>query len=167
MGLEIRVAGERFGYSDLIPEAFTQDNLDDCFVPNDVLDPETTPKGVLGGSVAGLYGDLRVGKADETHRPVGLFLEGAQNVSFVSNSAAGSGKLTYMKGGGSYEVDIYETRNAANSEDLVYVAGDSLYTSARGFLTQEPGPGWMSGVIAVVIKAPSASQPTMWLDLRI
>lgn len=167
MGLQPRIAGERFGLSDLIQEGFTQDNLDSVYPPNDTLDPENTPKGCLPGSVAGIYGDLLVGKADDTHRPVGLFLEGASNVGFTGNTAAGSGKLTFYKNGGSYEIDIYETRNASNSDDLVYRAGDSLYTSSRGFLTQEAGPGWMSEELAVVTKAPSAADPVMWIDLRI
>lgn len=167
MGLEIRIAGERFGFADLVPEAFTQDNLSDCFVPNDTLDPETTPKGVLGGSVAGLYGNLLVGKADETHRPVGLFLKDARTIEFIGNSAAGSGKLTYLKNGGSYEVDIYETQCADGSQALIYAPGDSLFSSARGFLSKEPGPGWSEEELALVIKAPTAADPVMWIDLRI
>jgi len=167
VGLQIRHAGTRFGEADLIAEAFTQDNLDQLWVPNDTLDPEKTLKGVLGGSVAGLYGNLIVGRADNDHRAVGLFYGDAQGIPYVGNSAAGSGKLTYMKDGGSYEVDIYETRNASDTEDLIYIPGDSLFTSARGFLTREPGPGWMAEVLAVVTKAPSPSDPVMWLDLRI
>lgn len=167
MGLEPRIPGERFGLADLVPEGFTQDNLDPRWVPNDTLDPETVQKGVLGGSVAGIYGDLLVGRADDAHRSVGLFQGDAQGISFVGNSAAGSGKLAYFKNGGSYEIDIYETRNATDTDDLVYIAGDSLFTSARGFLTREPGPGWMNEVLALVIKAPTAADPVMWIDLRI
>lgn len=167
MGLEIRCAGIRFGLASLVPEAFTQDNLDPRWSPNDTLDPEITPKGVLGGSVAGVYGDLLVGRADETHRPVGLYEMNAQGINYVGNSAAGSGKLTFMTSGGCYEVDVYETRNATGATDLIYTAGDSLYTSARGFLTNEPGPGWMSREIAAVFKAPSPAEPTMWVMLWI
>lgn len=167
MGLQIRIAGERCGLAELVPEGFTQDNLDPQFPPCDALDPETVPKGVLGGSVAGLYGNLLVGRGDATHRAVGLFERDARGDNLVGNSAAGSGKLTYMKGHGSYEIDIYETRTWTDSEDLIYLPGDSLFISMRGFLTRESGPEWCEEVIAVVIKAPTAADPVMWIDLRI
>lgn len=166
MGFETRIAGQRFGNALLISEAFEYDNQSAEFPPCDALD-DSTPKGVLAGTVAGLYGDLLVGRADQDHRAVGLFVENAQNIDYRGHSPLGSGKLTYMKGMGSYEIDVYETRNAGNSEDLVYVAGDSLYTSARGFLTKEQGPGWQAEVLGVVAKAPTAADPIMWVDLRI
>lgn len=167
MGIEVRIEGNRFGIMDLVEDAFTQDNLDHMFPPNDTLNEETTPKGVLGGSVAGLHGDLLAGKADATHRPIGLFLVDAQDFDFVGTSAAGSGKLTVLQGMGIYEVDIYETRNCANSQDLVYSAGDNLFSSERGFLTTEPGAGFLCELIAVCVKAPTTADSTMWLALRI
>lgn len=167
MALEIREAGQRFGISILIPEAFTQNNLDPMYPPNDCLDPNLPSLGVLGGSVAGLYGDLLVGKADASHRPVGLFIEDATGPGLVGNPPAGSGILVYVKGMGTYEVDVFETRSVDRTTELVYVAGDSLYVSSRGFLTKEPTSGYQTEVLGVVVKAPVASNPVMVLDLRI
>jgi hypothetical protein len=78
---------------------------------------------------------------------------------------AASGKVAVIKGQPSVEVDVYETRNAADSGDLTYAVADLLYCSANGFLTNETSTD--GTVIGVVTKAPSVSSPTIGLDGRI
>ena len=63
------------------------------------------------------------------------------------------------------EVDVYETRNAADTLDIVYAVGNLLYCSAQGFLTNEVSTD--ATVIGVITKAPSTASPTIGLDGRI
>lgn len=126
-----------------------------------------TPRGVLGGSVAAVSAgvDYTVVPGSKTLRPVGLFVNDAAGAAFENSPAVASGKIAVMKGQASVEVDVYETRNEADSADLVYTVGDLLYSSAQGFLTNETSTE--GTVIGVVTKAPSTASPTIGLDMRI
>jgi hypothetical protein len=126
-----------------------------------------TPRGVLGGSVAGVSPGLdytAVPCTDEL-RPIGLFVNDAAGAAFENSPAVASGKVAVIKGQASVEVDVYETRNALDSADLVYAVGDLLYSSAQGFLTNEVSTE--GTVVGLVTKAPSTSSPTIGLDERI
>jgi hypothetical protein len=98
-------------------------------------------------------------------QPVGLFVNDAAGAAFENSPAVASGKVAVMKALASVEVDVYETRNAANGADLTYAVGDLLYGSAQGFLTKETTAS--SVLIGVVTKAPSTSSPTLGLDMRL
>ena len=108
-----------------------------------------TPRGVLGGSVAAISGgnDYTVVPGHTELQPVGLFVNDAAGAAFENSPAVASGKVTVMKAQASVEVDVYETRNAANSADITYTVGNLLYSSDQGFLTNEvpsvvtPGTG--------------------------
>lgn len=133
---------------------------------NDTLSVNT-PRGVLGGSVAGISPGLDytvVPCTDELH-PVGLFVDDAAGAAFENAPAVASGKVTVIKGLPSLEVDVYETRNAADDADLTYAVGDLLYCSAQGLLTNEVSTE--GTVIGIVTKAPSVSSPNLGLDQRI
>jgi hypothetical protein len=126
-----------------------------------------TPRGVLGGSVAGISAGLdytAVPCTDEL-RPIGLFVNDAAGAAFENSPAVASGKVAVIKGQASVEVDVYETRNAADSADLTYAVGDLLYSSAQGFLTNEVSTE--GTVVGVLTKAPSTASPTIGLDERI
>lgn len=133
-----------------------------------------TPRGVLGGSVAAVSGgsDYTVVPGRTDLQPVGLFVNDAAGSAFENAPAVASGKVTVMKGQSSVEIDVYETRNAANLADITYTVGDLLYSSDQGFLTNEvpsvvnPGTG-LDTVIGVLTKAPTTASPTMGLDERI
>lgn len=144
---------------------FTKQNYSSSF-PNTTLSVDT-PVGVLGGSVAAVSAgvDYTVVPGTKTLRPVGLFLNDAAGAPFDNSPAVASGKVTVTKGQPSVEVDVYETRNAANSADLAYSVGDKLYCSDNGFLTNEVSTE--QTVIGIVTKAPSVSDPTIGVDMRI
>jgi len=126
-----------------------------------------TPRGVLGGSVAAVSGgnDYTVVPCTDELRPVGLFVNDAAGAAFENSPAVASGKVTVMKAMASVEVDVYETRNAADTADLTYTVGDLLYSSAQGLLTNEASTE--GTIIGVLTKAASASSPTLGLDMRI
>jgi len=126
-----------------------------------------TPRGVLGGSVAGISPglDYTVVPCTNELRPVGLFMNDAAGAAFENSPAVASGKVAVLKGQASVEVDVYETRNAANTADLTYAVSDLLYCSAQNFLTNELSTE--GTVIGVCTKAPSTASPTLGLDMRI
>jgi hypothetical protein len=126
-----------------------------------------TPRGVLGGSVAGISPGLDYTAVPCTNllRPIGLFVNDAAGAAFENSPAVASGKVAIIKGQCSCEVDVYETRNAADTADLTYAVSNLLYCSAQGFLTNETSTE--GTVIGVVTKAPSTSSPTIGLDERI
>jgi len=126
-----------------------------------------TPRGVLGGSVAGLSAgnDYTVVPCTNALMPVGLFVNDAAGAAFENSPAVASGKVAVIKGQASVEVDVYETRNAADTANISYAVGEKLYCSAYGLLTDEASSD--GTVIGVVTKAPSTASPTLGLDMRI
>ena len=129
-----------------------------------------TPRGVLGGSVAGISAgsDYTVYPCTDVLRPVGLFVNDAAGAAFENSPAVASGKVTVMKCMASVEVDVYETRKADNSNDITYAVGDLLYCSAQGFLTNEASNETApKTVIGICTKAPVTASPTLGLDMRI
>jgi hypothetical protein len=127
-----------------------------------------TPLGVLGGSVAGISavgGDYVVVPCTDVDAPVGLFMNDAAGAAFENAPAIASGKVAVIKAMASVEVDVWETRNAADTANLTYAVGEKLYCSANGFLTKEVSTD--GTVIGVVTKAPITASPTLGLEMRI
>ena len=127
-----------------------------------------TPRGVLGGSVAGISPglDYMAVPCTDTLRPIGLFVNDAAGAAFENSPAVASGKVAVIKGQPSVEVDVYETVDAATGlVALVYAVGNLLYSSAQGLLSNETSSE--GTVIGVLTKAPSVSSPTIGLDARI
>jgi hypothetical protein len=164
MALEILIRGQLNTIPVLSDECFTKQNYG---VNTNTTLSVNTPRGVLGGSVAGISAglDYTVVPCTNELRPVGLFVNDAAGAAFENSPAVASGKVTVMKSQASVEVDVYETRNAVNTEDLTYSVGDLLYCSAQGFLTNEVSTE--GTVIGVCTKAPSTASPTIGLDMRI
>lgn len=150
-------------------------NEDDLTQNNTVGNPQKTkntrlstdtPKGLLAGSVVSV-GDSGVAvAATETDTDViGVVLNNAVGYPFESSSGVASGKCPYLHGASSvFTTDLYETRNAADDDDLTYAAGDLLYASQNGLLTNEDGTGTIVGVVLI---APSTSDPFMAVQMRI
>ena len=166
MALTILIRGQLNAIPVLSDECFTKQNYGAGTVANTTLSVNT-PRGVLGGSVAGLSAglDYTVVPCTDILRPVGLFVNDAAGAAFENAPAVASGKVTVMKAMASVEVDVYETRLANDSGDIAYAVGDLLYCSAQGFLTNETSTE--GTVIGVCTKAPSTASPTLGLDERI
>jgi len=164
MSLYILIRTQLNSIPTLSDECYTKANFG--VNTNDTLSVNT-PRGVLGGSVAAVSPGLDYTSVpgSDLLRPIGLFVNDAAGGAFENSPAVASGKIAIIKGQPSVEVDVYETRDAADSADLVYAVGDLLYSSAQGFLTNEVSSE--GTVIGVVTKAPSTESPTIGLDGRI
>jgi hypothetical protein len=148
---------------------------DDCFTrqnyginpPNSTLSVNT-PRGVLGGSVAGVSAglDYTVVPCTNALMPVGLFVNDAAGAAFENSPAVASGKIAVMKCMASVEVDVYATTQSDNATPVVFAVGEPLYCDGQGFLTNESIGGNVK-VIGVVTKKPSITSPTLGLDMRI
>ncbi len=127
-----------------------------------------TPRGVLGGSIAAMSaggGDYTAYPCTRATMPIGLFVNDAAGAAFENAPAVASGKIAVIKGLASVEVDVYETRNIADSADLTYALGEKLYSSDYGLLTNEASSSAI--VIGVVTKVPTTASPTLGLDMRL
>ncbi len=158
--LRVLVDGVRSSAYKVNADVFTKDNSESTSSRIN----NYTPKGVLGGSVAGIVGDYEVGAATTTTVPVGLFVNNATPNVYDNNAALASGKIAVIRQMATVEVDVYETKDA-DSNDLVYAAGDLLYASANGLLTKEDSGSQQ--VVGVCIKAPTGTDPFMGVDLRV
>lgn len=173
--LRILYLGIRNTVSELDDASFTKSNK----VGNPQLVANTTLAdvekiGILAGSVAASTGENVVGAGAGPADPVlGLYVNDAAGNAFESTSSASSGKGVYVHGMGTYEVGIYETHDYAGSASILasYGAGDSVYCSRNGLLTIKEG--LLNGavpddavVVGIVIKAPTAADPVMIINLR-
>jgi hypothetical protein len=164
MALTLLIRGDMSSIPVLSDECYTKANYG---VNTNTTLSVNTPRGVLGGSVAAVSPglDYTAVPGTDTLRPLGLFVNDAAGAAFENSPAVASGKIAILKGQGSVEVDVYETRNAADSADLTYAVGNLLYCSAQGFLTNETSSE--GTVIGLCTKAPSTASPTLGLDERI
>jgi hypothetical protein len=146
---------------------------DDCFTkanygvgPANSTLSVNTPRGVLGGSVAGVSAglDYTVVPCTEVLMPVGLFVNDAAGAAFENSPAVASGKIAVMKCMASVEVDVYATTRSIGGA-VVYAVGNYLYCTAEGYLSTEQVATQV--VIGVVTKKPSITSPTLGLDMRI
>ena len=158
--------------------------------------PANVKRGVLGGSVAFIVGDMTVGGAPYSDsfnsedmkfcRPVGLFINDAVGNAFENTPGVASGKAPYIRGG-TVGVKIYETHGYlydGTDEELVYRAGDKLYASINGLLTKEyrdsyeyayfdvTGEGVPDSnasectVVGIVLAAPSSTHSELFVALK-
>jgi len=168
MAMTILIRGQLNSIPVLSNDCFTKANYG--VNTNDTLSVNT-PRGVLGGSVAAVdptEGSYVSVPCDASLRPIGLFVNDAAGASFENSPAVASGKVAVMKGMASVEVDVYETRNAADSADLVWAVGNLVYSSAQGLLTNEASSETApKTVIGVVTKAPTTASPTLGVDMRL
>lgn len=134
----------------LSDDGFTQSNPPVVTTPSAVTTtlPATNRKaGVLGGSVAfvrpdkgqNVVGGAKTSPSNFT-RPVGLFINDAAGNAFENTPAPASGKCPFLRGG-SVGVKLYETAvqttvgSGVVGTALTYVAGNFLYGSVNGYLT--------------------------------
>lgn len=161
--LKLMVDGVRSSLYELDKTCFTKDYTD---VATSTI-TNTTTKGVLGGTVAG-YGtaSYTVVPCTNVIRPAGLFLNDAAGAAFDNNHAVASNKIAIVRQQASVEVDVYETKSAAEGNAaLTYAVGDKLYASANGLLTKEASTD--GTVIGIVTKVPTTASPFLGLDMVI
>ena len=162
MGLRILYPGDRNTLSTLAAAAFTRQNYGAAGATSSRITADT-PDGALAGMFAE-YSDNYEVTISANHKPVGPFVNDAAGSPFENTPAVASGKNVFIRSMGSYETDLYETRNEADSADVTYTAGDDLYVSDFGLLTTEDTG---SQIVGKVSKAPTATDPWLGFDLLI
>lgn len=148
-----------------------------------------TKKGVLGASVAfvrsdagnGLIGGpVKVAAAYvATIRPLGLFINDALGNAFENTPGVASGKAPYLTGMPCVGVSLWESQTQIGaSTTLVYTAGDRLYASVNGLLTNrvEDAYEWnvtsqndrdFVTVMGILKLAADANNDLMIVDMRV
>lgn len=125
-----------------------------------------TPRGVLGGMVATISGaDFTVNISDATTSPDYLFYNDAAGGAFENAPAVASGKVALLstQNGDVVLIDVYETRNKADSADLSYAVGGRLWSSENGLLTSENESS--STMIGRVVQVPTTDDPRLGVKL--
>jgi hypothetical protein len=148
-----------------------------------------TKVGVLGATVAftrkdagnGFHGGpVKISTnyvADQ--RPLGLFINDAVGNAFENTPGVASGRGPYVCGLGVVGVTLWETKQQiGGSGTLSYNAGDFLYASVNGLLTNRVEDAYQWNVtsqndrdfvtlMGVVLVAPDADNTFMVLNLRV
>lgn len=142
-----------------------------CYNPTaaDVRITSDNPNGILAGQVvmAGTTSGTAV-KSDGTAAPLGIAINNAVGYPYESMSGVASGKVPYIHGAGTaFSTDIYEVYNSDGVTSLTYAAGNPLYVSANGLLTNQAGVAADTTIVGIVLIAPSSTDPFMAVQLRI
>lgn len=146
-----------------------------------------TSVGVLGATIAftrpdagnGYHGGpVQVGAAYVAgQKPLGLFINDAIGNAFENTPGVASNRGPYVSGQGVVGVTLWETQvQIGASTALTYAAGDNLYASVNGLLTNRHQDAYEWQITAalesitlmgVVRVAPDADNSLMVLDLRV
>lgn len=181
--------GVRNSIGILAADAFTQANPPIVVTTANVSTTLSgvTSVGVLGASVAftrpdagnGYHGGpVQVGAAYVAgQKPLGLFINDAIGNAFENTPGVASNRGPYVSGQGVVGVTLWETQvQIGASTALTYAAGDPLYASVNGLLTNRHQDSYEWQVTAdldnvtlmgIVRVAPDADNSLMVLDLRV
>ena len=184
-------AGTRNSVGMAAADAFTQNNPPIVTTTANVSTTlaNVTKKGALGASIAftrpdagnGLVGGpVQVAAAYvATIKPLGLFINDALGNPFENTPGVASGKAPYLTGMPCVGVSLWETqRQIGGSTALVYTAGQRLYASVNGLLTNriedayeynvagQNDPDFVT-VMGVLKLAADASNDLMVVDMRV
>lgn len=187
--IQLLHAGVRNAVGLLTPDAFTQANppIVTAAANKSTTLANVTKVGVLGATVAftrpdvgnGYHGGpVQIAAAYvAAQKPLGLFLNDAVGNAFENTPGPASGRGPYASGQGTVGVSLWETQQQiGGSGALTYAAGDKLYASVNGLLTNriedsyewqvDPDPDNVT-VMGVLKVAPDANNSLMVLDLRV
>jgi hypothetical protein len=136
-----------------------------------------TPDGILAGSVVAVVAALTVGPAKATKGAldgiVGIAVRNADGEAYDSTRSEASGGITYLHGTGTVvEIPVYETVATDGTTPLVYAAGEKLYASQNGLLTNASGLADAAAaadatVVAILLDPPTANNKLMTVQLRV
>jgi hypothetical protein len=179
--LRILHVGIRNTVGILTDDAFTQTNPPVVSTPAKISQSagmNTAVLGVLGGSVAFTRGDIGpnyVGGAVAPAGtafviPVGVFINNAVGRPYENTPGPASGIGPYVSAMGTYGNSLYETSDLVGAaSNLTYRAGDFLYASRNGYLTNVSADAYDVAVqVLGILKMPADSvQPEIVYDQRI
>lgn len=186
--LRILYVGHRNSLSaTLTTDGFTQTNPP-IVTANKSAQLSATPKyGILGGSVcltrpdAGngmVGGPIAAAPGTGACKPLGLFVNDAAGNAYENSPTVASGQATYVSSQGTFGCTLFETKNLDSGADLVWAAGDSIYCSRNGYLTNvddqlnalesaHAGADGSSTLLGIVKIAPDAESAELYFDLRV
>jgi hypothetical protein len=154
-----------------------RDNLTGVQAQGNTTLSTKTPRGVLAGSVVAIVAAATVGPALAAAGVlagiVGIAVRNAAGEEYESTNSEASGGITYLHGTNTVvEVPVYETKATNGTTVLTYAAGEALYASVNGLLTNAAGlTGGAAAAgateVAVVIDPPTASNPVLTIQLRV
>lgn len=164
-------------YGTITTAGLTQDNRvgNDQKVNNTRLNANTN-KGILAGSVVAVAGSGTIGPcagdASANDLAVGVAVNDAVGNPYESSSAVASNRVVYAHGSGTmFNTDIYETKQTDGTAAVTYTAGDRLYSSQNGLLTNSSGMALVVSayhtLIGLVLQVPTASDSYMTVQMRI
>ena len=184
--LRILHLGVRNTLGQLSSDSFTQSNPVRSTAANQTEAPGllTNVLGVLSGSIAFTRPDAGKGfhggpkEALANCRPLGIFINNASGNAFENTPAVASNRGPYVSSQGTYGNSLYETKNLGTNADISYTAGESLFASLNGFLTNIDDQGNAiqsetatadnsSDLIAVVKITPDSTSDELVYDQRI
>lgn len=166
-------------YGKITTAGLTQDNrVGNDQKKNNTRLNDNTNKGILAGSVVAVVGNGLIGPAsgDSTavfDKVVGIAVNDALGNAFESSSAMASERVVYAHGSGSvFSTDIYETVEADGTGAVSYSAGDKLYASQNGLLTNHMGMASTVDnsnitLVGIVLNPPTATDAYMTVQMRI
>lgn len=173
------------------PDAFTQANPPIVTTAGNVSTTlaGVTSLGILGATIAftrpdagnGFIGGpvLITAAYQAAQKPLGLFLNDAAGNAFENTPATASGRIPYVSGQAVVGVSLWETQiQIGASTALTYAAGDFLYASVNGLLTNRQADAYQWNVagqndpdfltlMGVVKVAPDANNSLMVVDMRV
>jgi hypothetical protein len=165
-------------YGRIVAAGLTQNNrVGNVQKVNNTQLNANTNLGILAGSVVAAAGEGYIGacagdSSSVFDKAVGIAVNDARGNANESSSGAASERVVYMHGSGTVlSTDIYETKGTDGTVIIDYDYGDKLYSSRNGLLTKTTGVDntnlTYSTLIGIVLKAPSASDPYMTVQMRI
>lgn len=164
-------------YGTITAAGLTQDNrVGNAQKANNTRLNANTNKGILAGSVVAVAGSGTIGPcagdASANDLAVGIAVNDAVGNAYESSSAVASNRVVYAHGTGTVlNTDIYETKATDGTAAVTYTAGDRLYSSQNGLLTNSSGmalvPSAYHTEVGVVLQVPTATDPYMTLQMRI
>jgi hypothetical protein len=175
----------------LTPDSFTQANPPVVTTQKSATLSNISKLGVLGGSIAftrydygnGFHGGpVKVSAAyDAKIKPLGIYLNDSLGNAFENTPGVASNRGPYACGSGTTAgLSIYETKTQISSPGtaVVYAAGDAVYASVNGLVTNVLADAYeynVSGqnslpfvtLIGIVKVAPDANSSLLVIDLRV
>jgi hypothetical protein len=173
------------------PDAFTQANPPIVVAAANVSTTLAgiTSLGILGATIAFtrpdagngfIGGPVQIGAANQAaQKPLGFYLNDAAGNAYENTPATASGRIPYVSGQAVVGLSLWETQHLiTGSAALTYAAGDNLYASMNGLVTnvQEDAYQWQVAgqndpdfltLIGVVKVAPDANNSLMVVDMRV
>lgn len=181
--LRILHVGVRNTLGQLTADAFTQTNppieTANAARISTSAGMQTNVLGVLSGSLAFTRPDEGVnfhggpsaraaGQAPLIERVLGVFINTASGNAFENQPGVASNRGPYVSAQGAYANSLYETSRTDANAALTYGAGDGLFASVNGYLTNDTNEVAADETLIAVLKiAPDSNSDELVYDQRI